>query len=234
MKVLAQCKFYSIMLLTAVLFMLGTATSDDQTDVSTEERKQMTQKPTIMILGSTHLANPGIDHFNTKMDDVLAPKRQREIEQLVEQLEAFKPTKIAFEIDHLDTETQANYQGYLKGTYELKRWEVDQIGFRLAKQMGHPKVYCVDYWPWPDRNPFFPADFDWDLLDYGKFAKEHNQEHLLGHSLPSEGKITQDENGATWIELRNTYQSLTCTYRITNPKADALTIRHTYAARGSG
>ena len=157
-------------------------------------------KPTIMILGSTHLANPGIDHFNTKMDDVLAPKRQREIEQLVEQLEAFKPTKIAFEIDHLNTETQANYQGYLKGKYELKRWEVDQIGFRLAKQIGHLKVYCVDYWPWPDRNPFFPADFDWDSIDYHKFAKEHNQEHLLRHLLPSEGKITQDEDGATWIE----------------------------------
>ena len=60
----------------------------------------MTKKPTIMILGSGHLANPGMhDAFNFKTDDVLAPKRQREIEQLVEQLKAFKPTKIAIEID---------------------------------------------------------------------------------------------------------------------------------------
>ena len=72
--------------------------------------------------------------------------------------------------------TQTEYQGYLKGTYKLKRNEHDQIGFRLAKQVGHPKVYCVDYWP--EQDPFFPDDFDWDLMDADKFAKAHNQEHL--------------------------------------------------------
>lgn len=39
-------------------------------------------KPTIMILGSEHLANPGMDSCNRKMDDVLAPKRRRKIKQL--------------------------------------------------------------------------------------------------------------------------------------------------------
>ena len=83
-------------------------------------------KPTIMILGSEHLANPGMDSFNKKMDDVLAPKRQREIEQLVEQLKAFNPTKIALEIDFSrNAEINAVYQGYLEGTYELKRNEGD-------------------------------------------------------------------------------------------------------------
>ena len=103
-------------------------------------------KPTIMILGSGHLANPGMDGINYKMDDVLAPKRQREIEQLVAQLKAFRPTKVAIEVDErFDAKINANYQGYLEGTYQLKRGEGDQIGFRLAKQMGHPKMYCVDY-----------------------------------------------------------------------------------------
>ena len=48
-------------------------------------------KPTIMILGSTHLDNPGLDVFNFKMDDVLAPKRQGEIEQIVQKLNSFRP-----------------------------------------------------------------------------------------------------------------------------------------------
>ncbi len=106
-------------------------------------------KPTIMILGSEHLANPGADTFNRKMDDVLAPKRQRELEQLTQQLTEFKPTKVALEIDEerSDADVQEKYQGYLNGTYELTRSEGDQIGFRLAKQMGHSKVYCVDYFP---------------------------------------------------------------------------------------
>ena len=88
---------------------------------------------------------------------------------------------------------------FLSNSSETNR---DQIGFRLAKQMGHSKVYGVDYWPWPDNGyPFFPEwDFDWDLIDYQKFAKTHNQEHLLPPPPTTEGKVVQDESGVTWIE----------------------------------
>ena len=155
-------------------------------------------KPTIMILGSTHLANPGSDVVNKKMDDVLVPKRQREIEQLVAQLKAFRPTKVALEADErFDAEINTDYQGYLKGTYELKRGESNQIGFRFAKQMGHPKVYCVDYWL--KQDPFFPDDFDRDLIDYPKFAETHDQKHLLPFG-PTESEITKDAKEATWVE----------------------------------
>ena len=203
MKVLVKCKFYLITLLVAASFIVGTAVSDDHTDVSTKDAKQTTKKPTIMILGSTHLANDGLDVYNTKMDDVRVPKRQREIEQLVEQLKEFKPTKIALERDEKTngTGTQTEYQGYLNGTYQLDQSEHDQIGFRLAKQMGHPKLYCVDYrLDYRKDDPIIPFDeFDITLIDYITFAKTNNLEHLLPPS-PTEGKITQDEKGTTWIE----------------------------------
>ena len=99
MQCLFKCEFYFMTLLAAVLFTVSPTAIGDQTDVSTETTRQMAKKPTIMILGSTHLANDGLDVYNTKMDDVRAPKRQREIEQLVEQLKEFKPTKIALERD---------------------------------------------------------------------------------------------------------------------------------------
>ena len=203
MQRLFKCQFYLIILLAAMLLMVGTAVSDDHADVSTQENQQTTQKPTIMILGSTHLANDGLDVYNTKMDDVRSPKRQREIEQLVEQLKEFKPTKIALERDEKThgAGTQTEYQGYLKGTYELKRNEHDQIGFRLAKQMGHPRLYCVDYrLDYRKDDPIIPFDeFNWDLVNYIGFAKAHNLEHLLPPP-PNEGKMTQDETGVTWIE----------------------------------
>ena len=155
-------------------------------------------KPTVMILGSSHLANPGMDGFNPKIDDVLAPKRQREIEQLVSQLKAFQPTKIALEADErFSAEINTNYQDYLKGTYELKRGEGNQIGFRLAKQMGHPKIYCVDYWP--EHDPILEK-IDDDLIDRGGFAKTHNQRHLFGSHPGSPGKVTRDEDGTVWVE----------------------------------
>ena len=203
MQRLFKCQFYFMTLLVAVLSIVGTATSDDHTDESTEEIQQMTKKPTIMILGSTHLANDGLDYFNTKMDDVRIPKRQREIEQLVSQLKAYQPTKIALERDVIfDDATNTNYQEYLKGTYELERDEHNQIGFRLAKQMGHPKLYCVDYRiDYRKDDPFIPFDeFDLTLIDYITFAKTKNLEHLLPPPPTAEGKITQDETGRNWIE----------------------------------
>ncbi len=166
-------------------------------------------KPTIMILGSGHLANPGEDRFNFRMDDVLAPKRQREIQQLVTQLKPFRPTKIAIQADErFAHEINADYHGYLEGTYELKRGESNQIGFRLAKQMGHPKVYCVDYFP--EQDPFFLEDFDWDLINVDKFAMEHNQEHLLPKVedfITPDEKTRQEEDGRVWIESKQ-YESL--------------------------
>ena len=162
-------------------------------------------KPAIVILGSSHLANPGMDSVNPKIDDVLAPKRQAEIEQLVTQLRKFQPTKIALEIDSLrDAEINASYKGYLKGTYELKRYESDQIGYRLAKQMGHTKVYCVDYFR---DDPIVRDDIDDRLIDYDAFAEANNQEHLLPVRPKAEGKITQDADGRTWI-VREKYEPM--------------------------
>src|SRR5437899_1468283 len=51
----------------------------------------------VLVLGVYHMANPGHDIFNMKADDVLAPKRQTEIAQLIEVLKRFHPTKIAVE-----------------------------------------------------------------------------------------------------------------------------------------
>ena len=205
MIALMKDTLYLIMLLTGMLFIIGIATSDDQTDVSTEGIKQMTQKTTVMILGSPHLANPGMDTFNDKMDDVLTLKRQREIQEVVKRLKAFKPTKIALEVDSKrDTEVNAKYQGYMNGTYKLKRGEGDQIGFRLAKEMEHSKVYCVDHFR--DAH-MIRKDRDPRLTDRRAFAKAHNQEHLLYTPPVINGKMTEDEEGKIWIESEK-YESI--------------------------
>ena len=198
MKTLVKCKFYAITLLVAASLMVGTAISADQTDVvSTGDTQQMTQKPILMILGSGHLANWGADRINFKMDDVLAPKRQSELQELAEQLARFKPTKIAVEVDERwDAELQEEYNGYLKGNFQLERHEIHQIGFRLAKEMGHSKVYCVDYFR---DDPIVREDRDDHLTDWGTFAEANNQKHLLSDDEKIEGKIVQDEEGRTWI-----------------------------------
>ena len=213
MKALVKCQFYLTTLFVAVLLIVGTVSSDNQTNLSTENVKQMTKKPTIMVLGSWHFTSSGLDAINEKTDDVRAPKRQREIEQLVEQLKEFKPTKIAVEVDpsRCDREIK-NYQGYLNGTYQLGPYEGEQIGYRLAKEMKHSRMYCVDYWP-----EHWPVHIDHELMDTGTFAKTHNQEHLL-QPLPT-GKVTRDADGRIWIEPEK-YEPMIDKYiRINRPES---------------
>jgi hypothetical protein len=102
------------------------------------------RKAEVLVLGTYHMANPGNDIFNTKVDDVLSAKRQAEMTQLIEVLKRFRPTKIAVEANAFSKRTANEYDDYLAGKRELTRNEIDQIGFRLAKELGHKTVYAVD------------------------------------------------------------------------------------------
>jgi hypothetical protein len=98
----------------------------------------------VLLLGSYHMANPGLDQFNLEADDVLAPERQAQIEAVVAQLAAFAPTKIAIEDPYGDSTAVVNYRQYVRGERTLERSEEEQIGFRLAKRLGHEAVYQID------------------------------------------------------------------------------------------
>ncbi len=101
-------------------------------------------RPEILVLGTYHMSNPGRDVHNMQADDVLSPKRQQEIAQLIEVLKRFHPTKIAIEADVGSQRVEQEYSDYLAGKYTLSRNEIDQIGYRLAKDLGHHAVYPVD------------------------------------------------------------------------------------------
>jgi hypothetical protein len=102
--------------------------------------------PQVMIVGTVHLANPGADEVKSTLDDVLAPKRQAEIEKVVASLARYRPTRILVEREPGQQERiNANYRAWLAGTYQLTRNEIDQIAFRLAKQMGHTGLYAIDH-----------------------------------------------------------------------------------------
>ena len=113
----------------------------------------------VLVLGVYHMANPGHDIFNMQVDDVLSPKRQQEIAELATVLKRFQPTKIAVEADYGDDVVQKHYADYLAGTRPLSRNEVEQIGFRLARDLGHTAIYPVDV----------EGDFPFQrVLDYAK------------------------------------------------------------------
>jgi hypothetical protein len=111
---------------------------------SARQSAQPAARAEVLVLGTYHMGNPGHDIYNMQADDVRAPKRQAEIAQLMQVLKRFNPTKIAIESDAYSDKVPKRYADYLAGKYELTPNEIDQIGLRLAKELGHKTVYPVD------------------------------------------------------------------------------------------
>lgn len=128
-------------------------------------------RPLLVVLGTFHMEADGSDFLGVKPPDVLAPERQRELDQLVELLARFRPTKIALEKPLGDTTTRDHYHHYLAGDYTLSRNEVDQLGFRLARALHHADVYPIDW-----RNGF-------DLSPVLASAGAHGQTAILGSAI---------------------------------------------------
>jgi hypothetical protein len=116
-------------------------------------------RPTLLIVASAHFANPGRDHNNIAIEDITTPTRQREIEQVVGQLAAFRPTHVAIErsADQQATMDQ-RYADYRAGKYALNSSEHEQLGLRLAAKLNLPRVDAVD---WNDMPPGDAAHYDW-------------------------------------------------------------------------
>lgn len=128
------------------------------------------EKAKIMLLGTFHFSNPGHDQYQPKYTvDILSPKRQKQIAEILRLLEDYQPTKIAVEVKRDPPDTLAAlypkwmnlqgesqmaldslYQAYLAGTFDPessfvpKSSEIYQLGFRLAKRLGHERLYAVD------------------------------------------------------------------------------------------
>jgi hypothetical protein len=147
-------------------------------------------KPEILVVGTYHMANPGRDIFNAQADDVLSPKRQAEIAELLAVLKNFQPTKIAVESTVYDDTRPKQYADYLAGKHTLTRNEIEQVGFRLSKELGLKSVYPVDYdgdFPWQRLVNFAKAtgrsqQFDRMYAEMGVHFKEQS-DYMSAHTV---------------------------------------------------
>src|SRR6185436_18495321 len=95
----------------------------------------------LLVLGTFHMAPSGQDTFNAEVDDVRAPRRQRELAAVQERLARYAPTRIAIEGAYVGSPWPGRYRAYLKDEYTLGANEIEQVGFRLARALGHAEVY---------------------------------------------------------------------------------------------
>jgi len=156
----------------------------------------------VLVLGSYHMGNPGRDIFNLKADDVLAPRRQAELRELVDVLARFRPTKIAIEASSNHAKIK-QYQDYLAGKYELGADERDQVGFRLGKEMSLPKVYGID------------IQEDFSYLTVQDYAKARGRDKELESLMANFGKASKDND-----EFLKSHSVLQMLLRVNSSEAD--------------
>ena len=111
----------------------------------------------VLLLGSYHFDNPGQDVNNTKVDDVLTPRRQAELERLAASLASFRPNVVAVEREG----TAPDYRDPVFATVDdamlaSKRDERVQIGYRTARLAGVDRVYAIDEGGGDGEPDYFP------------------------------------------------------------------------------
>lgn len=86
----------------------------------------------------------GMFHFNEKM---LSENNQENLKTLLKTLSNYKPTKVVLELEPaMSKKINENYSAFLKDSFDISNRynEVYQIGFKLAEQLKHDRVYLFD------------------------------------------------------------------------------------------
>jgi hypothetical protein len=132
-------------LITACLALPATAAPDKPVEV--------------MVVGAYHFGNPGLDVHNMKVDSVLVPKRQAELDAVARALLTFRPTRVMVEATS-DAPGFAydRYTTFTPATLLEKADERVQIGFRIAKMAGLKTVEAIDEQPSEGEPDYFPYD----------------------------------------------------------------------------
>lgn len=149
-------------LLLLLLAVSAAAYSDELETLSLDEFYDGGPPPAeILLLGTFHFKDAGLDGYKPEVDvDILSPERQREVLEVVDRLARFRPTKIALEARGRGAERLAErYAAYLSDEFELGANEIYQLGFRLARRLGHEQLYFVD--AEGRRYPEFTTDEGW-------------------------------------------------------------------------
>jgi len=151
---------FPVLCLSAALFVSFTSAAPEPAPVQ------------VLVLGAYHFGNPGQDLHNMQVDDVRIPAKQAELAEVATRLAKFQPTKIAVEArsDRPDL-SYAKYEAFQPEMLTESSDERVQIGFRLAKNLGHKIVYAID--EQSETIDYFP----FDKVD--AYAKEHGQSELL-------------------------------------------------------
>lgn len=155
------------------------------------------ERPQVLLVGSFHFGYYGLDAHATKEEDrvnVLLPKRQKEIKELVDYIAQFRPTMIVVEGGNNTGYLMHRFRGFMKRNEPLIANEIDQIAFRLMERFSIDTLYGVDARPLVNDlynhqdslvlRPIIDSLFkDWDFRSEEMMSKRYNALYSYEDSL---------------------------------------------------
>ena len=171
---------------------------DDSDDVALPKLVVHSNKPQISIVGTFHFANTS-DYSAIVLNDLNTEKRQAEIQQIVNDLAQYQPTKILVERPPaLNDSLSKQLFEFKKGNYTLPNNELYQIGFRLAHKLNLKNIYGIDHPMNLGDETLVTYLQEHDLMnEFGtiistskEWAKEHT-DYLNTHTI---GKVLKELN----------------------------------------
>jgi hypothetical protein len=203
----------------------ASCTSSEKT-IKSIEKASPYKKIDVALLGVWHF-NPGSTNDARKINtDILNERNQKELTAIRKKIAAYNPQKIFIEFDYgkdgqsfLDSlytdfvdneEFDYEHPPYSKKQLEaFKRTEHIQLSFKLAKMLGHKKVYGADHYasvstkPIKDwkaakggtiNAPFFDTEVPVDYPDFDSLLKVRSiTDILLYLNSINAKKLLQDE-----------------------------------------
>lgn len=141
----------------------------------------------VMVLGAYHFDSPGLDLINPEVDDVLAGRRQAELEALSAALAVWRPTRILVEAQRPGPGFEdERYRAFTAADLATDRNEIVQIGYRLARRLGHDAVYGFDEQPDEGEPDYFP------FVALQQYAETHGQAGVID-ALMTQARATVAE-----------------------------------------
>lgn len=147
------------------------------------------KKKQILLFGSFHFENPGLDVAKVNTFNVMTDKSQKELENITDKIKKFGPDKIFVEWNYqkqakLDTFFAKNTDSLLKNDSD----ERVQVALRSAKKLGHKKLYAIDYndtdFPYDSLVKEMKVDNQLDLI-------KKNEETMKNYETDFNAKITK-------------------------------------------
>lgn len=158
--------------------------------------KGVTEKAKVMVLGTYHFRQEG--HY-----DELSPGNQAQIQRVLTALAKFEPTKVVVEWEPYRTEkVNKAYQSFVAGEFKIDTLpnEVFQLGFRMAKKMGHDSICLFD-----DKTPYIGSLDGFTFEKLAEYASQNDQGFYNRHESAISDRYLHNEE---LIKSQNLYDNL--------------------------